>query len=87
MTVVEEELRSVPTSGPIVVRINKDSRLALSFDPRDKRVDERDVDNDGWQFIAAELPPIIVHPGNLPGGGVVAFGLRGVLSPGRPRAL
>ncbi|UFH53656.1 hypothetical protein [Spirosoma sp. KNUC1025] len=78
------ELNSVTTSGPIVILINKDPKINLSFPSASVAVGGRPVQNSAWSFDADsnEFYYVLTTNQSIPAGGVLSFGLTGVLSPG-----
>lgn len=86
VVVIVGELNSVPTTGPITVKIAKDPKFTLSFDPAATAVNGRVVQNSAWSFSGPSggfytLTTTNVIASNV-GTGTLAFGLTGTLSPG-----
>ncbi|MBD2751929.1 choice-of-anchor Q domain-containing protein [Spirosoma validum] len=77
------ELNLVTTSGSFSVRVSKDSKASLSFDPGLTQVDGRSVQNGIWSldnsnpnyYILTTSQPILA-------GNKLSFGLTGSLNPG-----
>ncbi len=77
------ELNSVPTSGPITVKLSKDAVVNLSFDPGATLVNGRSVQNGAWSFSGPSGGFYTLTSNQvIGGGGVLSFGLSGSLSPG-----
>ncbi len=77
------ELNSVPTSGPITVKLSKDAVVNLSFDPGATLVNGRSVQNSAWRLSGPSGGFYTLTSNQvIGGGGVLSFGLSGSLSPG-----
>ncbi|GAB4024626.1 leucine-rich repeat domain-containing protein [Spirosoma koreense] len=77
------ELNNVPTSGPITVKVSKDARIALSFNPTLTSVGGRPVKNSAWSFSGPSGGFYTLTTAQIMGGGEsLSFGLTGTLTPG-----
>lgn len=77
------ELNSVATSGTFTVRVTKDQKLNLTFDPDLTRVNNRSVQNSVWRFDNSNLNYYILTTSQpVAAGDRLSFGLNGSLSPG-----
>ena len=77
------ELNSIATSGVVTVKLTRDARVSLNFDPTATSVGGRPVQNSAWSFDDSN-PALYSLTTNqvMPAGGKVSFGLSGMLSPG-----
>ncbi|GAB4024697.1 hypothetical protein GCM10028773_47960 [Spirosoma koreense] len=76
------EINSVPTSGPITLRISKDANLDLNFDASQTTIGGRAVQNGAWSFSGpAGGFYTLTSSQIIPAGGSLSVGLTGVLNP------
>ena len=77
------ELNSIATGGVIVVKLTRDPKLKLSFDPVATSINGQTVQNSAWSFDGSSSAFYILTTNQaIPAGGRVSFGLSGTLSPG-----
>ncbi|MBD2757875.1 beta strand repeat-containing protein [Spirosoma validum] len=78
------ELLGVATNGLITVRVTKDAKLPLSFDPAATRVNGRSVQNNLWTFNATANPNyyMLTTTSVVAAGDKLTFGFTGQLIPG-----
>ncbi|MBD2755915.1 beta strand repeat-containing protein [Spirosoma validum] len=76
------ELNSVATSGTFTVRVTKDQKLNLSFDPGLSSVNNRSVQNSVWSLDNSNLNYYILTTSqSIAAGDKLSFGLTGSLLP------
>lgn len=77
------ELNSIATSGPITVKLTRDAKFSLSFDPTASLIGGRTVQNNAWSFNSSD-PNYYVLTSNqaFSGGGHMTFGLSGQFNAG-----
>ncbi|GAB4027626.1 hypothetical protein GCM10028773_59470 [Spirosoma koreense] len=77
------ELNSVATNGTITIKISRDSKLNLSFNPAEISIGGRPVQNSLWDFDSSQ-PSYYVLTSKQPmaAGGQMSIGLNGTLNPG-----
>lgn len=77
------ELNSVATSGSFSVRVTKDPKLVLTFDPSLTKVNGRTVQNSVWSLNNTNPNYYILTTSQpVAAGNLLSFGLTGRLSPG-----
>ncbi|MBD2755920.1 hypothetical protein [Spirosoma validum] len=77
------ELNSVATSGTFTVRVTKDQKLTLGFDPGLTSVNGRTVQNSVWRLDNSNPNYYILTTSqSVAAGDRLSFGLTGQLSPG-----
>ncbi|GAB4026945.1 CotH kinase family protein [Spirosoma koreense] len=77
------EVNSIPTSGPITVRITKDPKVDFSFNGSLTTVGGRPVQNSAWSFSGPSGGFYTLTTNQvITGGNVLSFGLTGTLNPG-----
>ncbi|MBD2755494.1 S8 family serine peptidase [Spirosoma validum] len=78
------ELVGTPTSGTVVVRLTKDSRVRLDFPSTATTVNNRSVQNSVWSFDGTSNASyyILTTTAGIPAGDKLSFGFTGVLTPG-----
>ena len=76
------EVNSLPTSGTITVRINRDPTLTLSFDNSLTALDDKAVQNSAWTLDDSDETYYILTTSQvIASGGTLSVGLRGTLTP------
>ncbi|MBD2757418.1 beta strand repeat-containing protein [Spirosoma validum] len=78
------EVLGVPTSGTIVVRVTKDSKVNLTFDPGATTINGRTVQNSLWTYDAvSDVNYYILRTSSIIfAGDKLSFGFTGTLAPG-----
>ncbi|SFD91428.1 hypothetical protein [Spirosoma endophyticum] len=77
------ELNSVTSSEVITVKLVRDSRLFLNFNPTASLIGGRSVQNSDWNFDNSDSDfYVLTTKQAFPAHGKISFGLSGVLSPG-----
>ncbi|MBD2753907.1 putative Ig domain-containing protein [Spirosoma validum] len=78
------ELMGNPTSGLITVRVAKDAKVSLSFDPGATAINGRDVQNSRWGFDADSNPNYytLTTSSTVAPGDKLSFGFSGTLTSG-----
>ncbi|MBD2755939.1 PQQ-dependent sugar dehydrogenase [Spirosoma validum] len=78
------ELNSVATSGPITVKITRDSRVNLTLNPTMTKANNRDVQNNAWTFDGNSDPNyyVLTTSQAIAPGDKISFGLSGSLTTG-----
>ncbi|MBD2753911.1 immunoglobulin domain-containing protein [Spirosoma validum] len=84
VTVDVIEINNLASSGLITVRVAKDAKVSLSFDPGATAINGRDVQNSRWGFDADSSPGYytLTTSSVVGAGNRLSFGLSGTLSPG-----
>ena len=78
------ELNGTPTRGQIIVKLNKDPKITLSFSARAISVGGITVQNSAWSFddMSDEDYYVLTSDQTIAAGDILAFGLTGSLTPG-----
>ncbi|GAB4042033.1 hypothetical protein GCM10028774_52600 [Spirosoma jeollabukense] len=77
------ELNSVASNEIITVKLARDSRLVLNFDPLAGLIGGRPVQNSAWNFDDSDADFYVLTSKQIfPALGRMSFGLNGVISPG-----
>lgn len=77
------ELLSVPTSGTIVVKVTKDTKVSLTFPPTAELIENRPVKNSVWTLNNSDPNYYVLTTSQVVAAGdVLSFGFTGVLTPG-----
>lgn len=76
-------VNNLATTGLITVKLSKDAKVDLSFDPAATLVNGRSVQNSAWTFSGPSGGFYTLTSSQvLGGGGMLSFGLSGSLTPG-----
>ncbi|MBD2754851.1 DUF6923 family protein [Spirosoma validum] len=76
------ELLSIPTSGTIVVKVTKDSKVALTFPPGATTINGKSVQNGSWTYTSDASYHVLTTSRVVPAGDKLSFGFTGRLTPG-----
>ncbi|GAB4016855.1 hypothetical protein [Spirosoma koreense] len=78
------ELLGVSTVGTVTLRVSKDPKTALTFNPTATSVGGRPVNNSAWTFDGVSNANFYILKTTqvIPAGGQLTFGLDGTLTPG-----
>lgn len=76
------ETNGVSSSGPITVKVTKDDKLTLSFDPNLTSLEVYEVQNNSWSFSSDANYYILTTSQAITGGNKLSFGLSGLLTAG-----
>ncbi|WP_461107123.1 ELWxxDGT repeat protein [Spirosoma koreense] len=81
---VLSELNSMATTGTLTVKVTKDPRVTLGFNPNLTSVNGQPVNNSLWNFDATSSRNYytLTTTRSVAAGDIVSFGLTGVLNPG-----